>query len=84
MKKKAIKIKVPVSELSDTSKTLLALIVQTVSKIDRNVRKKFDAITKRDICEKVLPVVEEYIEEVAEMMNEQGLFDDGGKDDART
>jgi hypothetical protein len=82
MKSKFIKIKVPVSELSDTSKTLLALIVQTVSKLDRNVRKRFDATTEKAIGKKVLHVVEEYIEDVAEKMNEQGLFNEKEKDDA--
>ena len=84
MKKKAIKIKVPVKDLSESSKTLLALIMSTVWKRDRKEQKQFDVKTRKGIGKKVLHAVEEYIEELAEKMSELGLFNEGGKDDART
>lgn len=82
MKKKAIKIKVPIKDLSESSKTLLALIMSTVWKKDRKEQKQFDVETSKAIGKRVLHVVEEYIEDVAEKMNEQGLFNEKEKDDA--
>lgn len=84
MKKKAIKIKVLIKDLSESSKTLLALIMSTVWKKDRKEQKQFDVETSKAIGKRVLHVVEEYIEDVAEKMNEQGLFNEKEKDDART
>ena len=84
MTKKLIIIGVPVEELSESSKSLLGIIIETVGKWPRKDRKAFDEKTSLSIGKKVLHAVEEYIEEVAEKMNEQGLFNDGGKDDART
>ena len=84
MNKKLIIIGVPVEELSESSKSLLGIILSTVATWPRAKRKKFEEVTAQSLCKKVLHVAEGYIEELAEKMSELGLFNDGGKDDART
>ena len=84
MKKKSIIIEVPVEDLSESSKSLLGIILSVVATWPRTKRKKFDEVTAQSLGKKVLHVAEEYIEELAEKMNEQGLFGGKEKDDART
>lgn len=84
MKKKSIIIEVPVKDLSESSKSLLGIVLSTVATWPRAKRKKFDEVTAQSLGKKVLHVAEGYIEELAEKMSELGLFNEGGKDDART
>ena len=83
-RKKGFMFQVDFSDLSESTRCLLSVINNCTSTWSKKERIDFENENCEKLGKKVLTTCENYIEELAEKMNEQGHFDNKEKDDART